>query len=65
MYTFSWWLRLLQVAALWPGDPYKAHWLMTADGHIAGLDTTPERLILERWAADVASRQMQGGRTAP
>ncbi|KAF6253811.1 hypothetical protein COO60DRAFT_386496 [Scenedesmus sp. NREL 46B-D3] len=40
-----------QVAALWPGDPYRAHWLMTADGHIAGLDTTPERLILERFEA--------------
>jgi hypothetical protein len=46
----AWWrLRVLQVAALWPGDPYRAHWLMTAGGHIAGLDTTPERVILERW----------------
>jgi hypothetical protein len=49
-------LRLAQVAALWPGDPYKAHWLMTADGHIAGMDTTPERLILERWAPSTAKQ---------
>lgn len=56
---------LVQVAALWPGDPYRAHWLLTADGHIAGLDTTPERLVLERCGRQAGLHAgMQAGRHA-
>jgi hypothetical protein len=38
----------LQVPALWPPDDYEAHWLMTSDNHIAGLDTVPQHVLLDR-----------------
>lgn len=37
-----------QVTALWPGEPYKTHWLMTPDGHLADFETTPEHELLDR-----------------
>lgn len=41
--------HIVQVPALWPPEDYEAHWLMTPDNHIAGIDTTPQHLLLDRW----------------
>eukprot|EP00878_Enallax_costatus_P009745 GHUV01010177.1.p1 GENE.GHUV01010177.1~~GHUV01010177.1.p1 ORF type:complete len:367 (+),score=112.45 GHUV01010177.1:729-1829(+) len=38
-----------QVTALWSGEPYTTHWLMTTDGHIADFETTPEHQMLDRF----------------
>lgn len=38
----------VQVPALWPPNDYEAHWLMTPDNHIAGLDTIPQHVLLDR-----------------
>jgi hypothetical protein len=55
---------LLQVPALWPPDAYEAHWLMTPDNHIAGLDSLPLHVLLDRQVWVGPEVPCGGGRVA-